>query len=143
MNGAFGRELTCRALVELVTDYLEDALPAEDRRRVEEHLATCPRCRRLVEALGPALPTLAEAVQAFDDGEVATCRHDSKLSCAYCEQLYCESCSPDHEGDCRARELVKARSALGVLIRFCQQAQLKGKWLPHTDALAKLLEQSP
>src|SRR3990172_2764733 len=69
--------------------------------------------RAIVEALGPALPTLAEAVQAFDDGEVATCRHDSKLSCAYCEQLYCESCSPDHEGDCRARGVGKARSAPG------------------------------
>jgi anti-sigma factor RsiW len=38
------RELTCRELVELVTDYLEDALAPEDRLRFELHLATCPGC---------------------------------------------------------------------------------------------------
>jgi anti-sigma factor RsiW len=38
--------LTCHEVVELVTDYLEDALPPEDRRRVEEHLSTCDGCTR-------------------------------------------------------------------------------------------------
>jgi anti-sigma factor RsiW len=37
-------ELVCQQVVELVTDYLEDALPAEDRRRFERHLAGCPHC---------------------------------------------------------------------------------------------------
>jgi anti-sigma factor RsiW len=37
-------ELSCREIVELVTDYLEGALPPEDRVRVELHLATCPGC---------------------------------------------------------------------------------------------------
>jgi anti-sigma factor RsiW len=36
--------LTCREVVELVTDYLEDALPPEDRARFDEHLALCPGC---------------------------------------------------------------------------------------------------
>lgn len=36
--------LTCHEVVELITDYLEDALPLEDRRRVEAHLAACPGC---------------------------------------------------------------------------------------------------
>ena len=39
-------ELTCRELVELVTDYLEDALPTEERRRFEHHLDGCVGCRR-------------------------------------------------------------------------------------------------
>lgn len=38
--------LTCHEVVELVTDYLEDALPPEDLRRVEEHLAGCDGCTR-------------------------------------------------------------------------------------------------
>jgi anti-sigma factor RsiW len=36
--------LTCREFVELVTDYLEEALPPEDRVRFEAHLAVCPGC---------------------------------------------------------------------------------------------------
>jgi len=38
------RPLVCQEVVELVTDYLEDALSAADRRRLEEHLAGCPHC---------------------------------------------------------------------------------------------------
>jgi anti-sigma factor RsiW len=41
-----GNPLTCRELVELVTDYLEDKLPAADRARFEAHLAGCSGCRR-------------------------------------------------------------------------------------------------
>ena len=37
-------ELVCQQVVELVTDYLEDALSAADRRRFERHLAGCPHC---------------------------------------------------------------------------------------------------
>ena len=40
------RALTCHEVVELVTDYLEDALPDEARRRVEEHLSGCDGCTR-------------------------------------------------------------------------------------------------
>ncbi len=37
-------ELTCKELVELVTDYLEGVLPPAERRRFEEHLAGCQGC---------------------------------------------------------------------------------------------------
>jgi anti-sigma factor RsiW len=37
-------ELTCRELVELVTDYLEGALPDEERARFEAHLVECDGC---------------------------------------------------------------------------------------------------
>jgi len=36
--------LTCREVVELLSDYLEDELPAAQRARVDAHLATCPDC---------------------------------------------------------------------------------------------------
>lgn len=38
-------DLTCRELVELVTDYLEDRLSADDRTRFELHLTYCDWCR--------------------------------------------------------------------------------------------------
>jgi anti-sigma factor RsiW len=37
-------EMSCKELVELVTDYLEDALPTDDRARFDAHLAECPWC---------------------------------------------------------------------------------------------------
>lgn len=37
--------LSCRDVVALVTDYLEDALPTEDRLAFERHIAICPPCR--------------------------------------------------------------------------------------------------
>jgi anti-sigma factor RsiW len=36
--------LTCRQLVELVTDYFEDALSVSERERFEAHVAECPGC---------------------------------------------------------------------------------------------------
>jgi anti-sigma factor RsiW len=38
------QELTCRELVELVTDYLEGTLPDRDRDRFEAHIAGCDGC---------------------------------------------------------------------------------------------------
>jgi anti-sigma factor RsiW len=37
-------ELVCQQVVELVTDYLEGALPRSQRRRLEAHLAACEHC---------------------------------------------------------------------------------------------------
>jgi anti-sigma factor RsiW len=41
--------MTCQELVELVTDYLEGALPAEQRARFEAHLLACPGCEEYVQ----------------------------------------------------------------------------------------------
>jgi anti-sigma factor RsiW len=43
--------LTCRELVELVTDYLEGALPRADRRRFERHIAGCDHCTAYLEQI--------------------------------------------------------------------------------------------
>jgi len=37
-------ELACRELVQLVTDYLEGVLPAAERDRFEQHIASCRGC---------------------------------------------------------------------------------------------------
>ena len=36
--------LDCQDLVELITDYLESALPPDERREFEDHLADCDGC---------------------------------------------------------------------------------------------------
>jgi anti-sigma factor RsiW len=45
------RSLVCRQVVELVTDYLEDALSAAERRRFEAHLKHCPHCTEYVRQM--------------------------------------------------------------------------------------------
>lgn len=44
-------EIPCQVFVELLTDYLEGALPADLTRRVEEHAAVCGKCLRYLEQL--------------------------------------------------------------------------------------------
>jgi len=44
-------QLSCRELVELVTDYFEGALAPPERARFEQHLAACGGCTRYVEQL--------------------------------------------------------------------------------------------
>jgi anti-sigma factor RsiW len=43
--------MTCREVVEIVSDYLEDALSAQDRARFEAHLAGCAGCTTYVEQM--------------------------------------------------------------------------------------------
>jgi anti-sigma factor RsiW len=50
--------LTCREVVELLSDYLEDGLPAGERERVQAHLATCPDCLAYLEQLRATIGTL-------------------------------------------------------------------------------------
>jgi anti-sigma factor RsiW len=45
------RELTCREVVELLGDYVEDTLPAAERARVDAHLAGCDGCAHYLEQL--------------------------------------------------------------------------------------------
>jgi anti-sigma factor RsiW len=44
-------ELTCKELVEIVTDYLEGRLSTEDRLRFEQHLAICEGCGAYLEQM--------------------------------------------------------------------------------------------
>jgi len=44
-------ELSCQELVELVTDYLEGALPAELHQRFEDHIAHCSGCQTYLEQM--------------------------------------------------------------------------------------------
>jgi anti-sigma factor RsiW len=44
-------DLACIDQIELMTDYLEGALSAEQARRLEHHLATCPGCTEYLAQL--------------------------------------------------------------------------------------------
>jgi predicted anti-sigma-YlaC factor YlaD len=47
----FKRDMDCDELVELVTAYLEGALPRPERRRIEAHLDECEGCRTYLEQM--------------------------------------------------------------------------------------------
>ena len=56
-------QLSCRELVELVTDYLENALAADERARFNDHISRCDGCteylrqmRRTIELTGTLSP---------------------------------------------------------------------------------------
>jgi anti-sigma factor RsiW len=44
-------ELSCQELVELVTDYLEGAMPPELRARFDRHIERCAGCRAYLEQM--------------------------------------------------------------------------------------------
>ena len=58
--------LPCRATVELVTDYLEGALPASERARFEAHIARCAHCTAYLEQMRVTL----EVVGHLDPGDL-------------------------------------------------------------------------
>lgn len=47
--------LTCQELVELVTDYLEDALPPNERARFDVHVQGCSGCRDYLQQMKQTL----------------------------------------------------------------------------------------
>jgi anti-sigma factor RsiW len=44
-------DITCRELVEVITDFLEGALPVEERDLVERHLAMCTWCETYLDQM--------------------------------------------------------------------------------------------
>jgi anti-sigma factor RsiW len=44
-------EMACQELVEVITDYLEGTLGAEDVRRLEAHIAQCDPCTTYIEQM--------------------------------------------------------------------------------------------
>jgi anti-sigma factor RsiW len=59
--------LVCREFVELVTDYLEGALPDADRVRFEAHLAECDGCSGYLEDMRRLVGTMHEAPEPPPD----------------------------------------------------------------------------
>jgi anti-sigma factor RsiW len=57
----------CQEMVELITDYLEDALSRSARRRLEAHLANCEHCTEYLEQMRATI-------------RLTGCLHDDDLS---------------------------------------------------------------
>ena len=64
-------DLACRELVELVTDYLENALPAIERERFEAHLAECDACEAYVEQVRATIRLAGRAAALEERPETA------------------------------------------------------------------------
>jgi len=52
--------LSCREIVELVTDYLEGDLDADTTTALEAHLDLCPGCARYVQQIRETVATLGD-----------------------------------------------------------------------------------
>ena len=50
-DGIKVEELSCREVVEILGDYLDGAMPPEDRARLEQHLADCEGCTAYLKQL--------------------------------------------------------------------------------------------
>ena len=55
--------LTCKELVELVTEYLEGTMSPADRSRFEEHLAICPGCITYVEQMRQTIALVGQLTE--------------------------------------------------------------------------------
>ena len=51
MSDPMAEDLECREVVEVVTDYLEGAMPPGERLRFDQHLALCEGCQAYLEQL--------------------------------------------------------------------------------------------
>jgi anti-sigma factor RsiW len=51
-------DITCQELVEVITDFLEGALPVEERDLVERHLAMCTWCETYLDQMQYTLTVL-------------------------------------------------------------------------------------
>lgn len=74
MTGGAGmpRDVACSELVELVTDYLEGALPADEVAAIEAHLDECPGCRNYLAQIRATRDALgAVRVETLPDAAVA------------------------------------------------------------------------
>ena len=63
-------ELTCQELVELVTDYLEGALTADDVTRFDEHLTGCDGCQAYLQQMGLTIETLGQLTEETIDPQM-------------------------------------------------------------------------
>jgi anti-sigma factor RsiW len=56
-------DLTCKELVELVTEYLDGSLAPEDRDRFEQHLVLCDGCAWYLEQMRTTIALTGELTE--------------------------------------------------------------------------------
>jgi predicted anti-sigma-YlaC factor YlaD len=55
--------LTCQEMVELVTQYLEGAMPPRERAIFEAHLSVCPGCTAYLEQMRQTIGMLGKLTE--------------------------------------------------------------------------------
>jgi anti-sigma factor RsiW len=58
MNEVETPQMSCKELVEVITEYLEGSLFAEDRGRFERHLAGCDGCQAYLDQMRETISAL-------------------------------------------------------------------------------------
>jgi anti-sigma factor (TIGR02949 family) len=48
-------EFSCQEMIEVVTSYLDDALPPDERQRFERHLSYCAGCSTYVDQMSETI----------------------------------------------------------------------------------------
>jgi anti-sigma factor RsiW len=69
-------DLACKEAVEIMTEYLEGALPATEARRLERHLPTCPGCSEYLEQMR----TVAGSLGGFREGSFPAGMRDGLIA---------------------------------------------------------------
>jgi predicted anti-sigma-YlaC factor YlaD len=63
MTNVNQNQLNCQEVVELVTDYLEQALLPEMKAQFEEHIAECPGCDTYLEQIQQTIMMLRKLTE--------------------------------------------------------------------------------
>jgi predicted anti-sigma-YlaC factor YlaD len=63
MDTAIEETMSCQEVVELVTDYLENALLPKMRKLLEEHVAECPGCTSYIKQIQLTINLLRQLSQ--------------------------------------------------------------------------------
>jgi anti-sigma factor RsiW len=69
-------DLACTEEVEIMTDYLEGALPTAEARRLERHLETCPGCTEYLEQMR----TVAGSLSGLTEHSIPVEMRDSLIA---------------------------------------------------------------
>jgi anti-sigma factor RsiW len=69
-------DLACTEEVEIMTDYLEGALPGAEARRLERHLETCPGCTEYLEQMR----TVAGSLGGLTEDSIPADMRDSLIA---------------------------------------------------------------
>ena len=69
-------DLSCKELVELVTDYFDEALAERDRQRFEEHIVFCDGCENYLHQMR----TTVDLVGGLTEADLAPAMADELLT---------------------------------------------------------------
>jgi anti-sigma factor RsiW len=69
-------DLACTEEVELLTEYLEGALPDAEAQRLERHLETCPGCTEYLEQMR----TLAGSLEGLGGDSISPETRDALIA---------------------------------------------------------------